>query len=249
MSRKFWAVFVFAVFALSLCLSNDGLCRGGGSSSSSSGGHSSSSGGFSSGSSGGGRSSGGYSSPSSSGWGSGSSSKSSGGWGSPSTSSPPSKSSGGWGSPSTSTPPSPKGWGASKSESTPSKDIGASGRSGAKAPTKVQSAADKAMYDKAKMSGTAFKSREEATKAFQEKNAGKYAATFKEEPKTRPDYIPQSTTVGGSSYTVVFNPAYGGYGYMSPTGWIMYDAMRDAAMISVLMGRNNYYYGPPLQLL
>ncbi len=219
MLRKSWFVVICVVLSMSLCLSGMGFAKGGGGSS----------GGFSSGS----RSSGG--------WGSGGSTKS--------TPAAPSKSwgsgSGGkWGSdvPTVTTPPrtatDPKG------KDDKGSGMGVTGRDATKS-TITKSPADKALYEKAKMSGTTFKTRDEAVKDFQTKNAAKYANKFSTEPKVRPDYIPGTTIVGGHSYTVIYNPGMGGYGYYNGASWIMYDAMRDAAMMSMLMNQNHYYYGAP----
>ena len=102
------------------------------------------------------------------------------------------------------------------------------------------------MYDKAKASGTAYSSKAAATDAFKSKHGNQYTARYASQPATRPDHIPASTSVGGRTYPVSYNRQYGGYGYMGPGGsWVMYDAMADAAMLSILMSRNNYYYDPP----
>jgi len=181
------------------------------------------------GSSGGHSSSGGFSSGgrSSGGGFSGSSSSSSGGWGSSSKSS--SSSSSDWGS--SKSTDSGSSWGVTKSPSS--------------TPNVGSSATDKALYDKAKMSGTAFSTRDEAVKSFQAKNADKFSSKFTTEPSTRPAYIPPSTTVGGQNYTVVYSPGFGGYGYYMNGQWMMYDVMRDVAMTSALMHQNQYYYGAP----
>lgn len=221
--RKAWLWAMCTILTMTLCFSTMSYARGGGGGGGG-GGHSS--GGFSSGG-GGGRSSGG-------GWSGGGGSKSGGStWGSGTKSSDS-----GWGS----------GWG-SKPAATPAKDggkasgMGLTGRDATKSTT-TKSPADKALYEKAKMQGTSFKTRDEAVKDFQTKNAGKYTNKFTSEPATRPSYIPSTTMVGGHSYTVIYNPGMGGYGYYNGATWIMYDAMRDAAMMGMLMNQNHYYYGP-----
>lgn len=107
------------------------------------------------------------------------------------------------------------------------------------------SAADKAAYDKAKMSGKVFANKDQAIADFKAKNAATFTNKFDREPATRPEYIPTTTLVGGRSVTVFYNQSYGGYGYNDSAGrWMMYDAMADAAMMSVMMSNRGYYYGP-----
>lgn len=97
---------------------------------------------------------------------------------------------------------------------------------------------------KAKTAGTSYDSRTTALSAFKDKYASQYTTKFKAEPKTRPDYIPQSTSIGGRSYPVAYNTQYGGYGYMGAgSAWVSYDPLGDAVMANTLMGRNNYVYG------
>jgi len=46
------------------------------------------------------------------------------------------------------------------------------------------------------------------------------------------------------TYNITYNQRCGGYGYYGPGGaWIMYDVMRDAVMVDMLMSHNNYYVG------
>lgn len=159
-----------------------------------------------------------------------SSSRSSGSsWGSKSTTKSTS-----WGSKSTTKSSSSKGssWG---SKSTSTKSTSALTPAQQKARTE---------YAKAKASGKAFTSREAAVKDFKAKNADKYPSTFAKKPETRPDYIPEKTTVGGNTYNVTYNQDRGGYGYMNSLGtWVMFDALADAATMSMLMDRQNYYIG------
>ena len=81
------------------------------------------------------------------------------------------------------------------------------------APT--MSAADKALYERAKQSGTVYTNREQATDSFKTKYVKEFTTKFQEEPKARPTYIPPSysPTSNSPSYTVVYNQRYGGYGY------------------------------------
>jgi len=147
-------------------------------------------------------------------------------------------------------------WGSSNSRSSSSKSTKPSSswsnRSSTKTPTtrKVTTTkpntTDKALISKAKTNGTYYKSRDAAVKSFREKNASKYSSKYSSKPATRPEHIPQSTTSGGKTYNITYNQSHGGYGYMGPSGaWIMYDAMADAAMMSMLMTRNGYVYERP----
>ena len=124
------------------------------------------------------------------------------------------------------------GWGAGSSRVSNSRSAGVS-------------SADRALYDKAKMRGTVYKSRDEAVTAFKAQHQNEYPSTFASQPAARPDYIPQSTTVNGSPVPVIYNPQYGGYGYYNSGRWQMYSVFLDAAMLATLMHHNNYYYGPP----
>lgn len=92
-------------------------------------------------------------------------------------------------------------------------------------------------------SAPSYKSKEQAVAAFKEKNASQYTSKFITEPKTRPDYIPQSTSVGGKTVNVTYNAGFGGYGYYHPTlgTWMAYDMMHDAAMMSIMMNRHGGY--------
>lgn len=101
---------------------------------------------------------------------------------------------------------------------------------------------DSALYNKAVQNGTSFKSRNEAVNDFSTKYATKYPNKFTSEPSTRPSYIPQSTMYNGQSYNIIYNPAYGGYGYWYGGQWMMYDLMRDTMMMSMLMNNHGYYY-------
>jgi hypothetical protein len=247
--KNTWVWILAAAFSMSLCFSGLSYARG------SSGGFS---GGFSSSRSSGG-SWGGGSRSSGGGWGSGGKSSYTTTWGSTGSGSKSStwgssgsKSSGGvWGT-TTVTPVKPtttvgekgsdksKGWGSTSDKTSPS-GMALGGRNATKS-TNIGS--DKALYEKAKMSGTAFKTREEAVKDFQTKNAAKYTTNFTTEPKVRPAYIPTSTTIGGRQHVVIYSPQYGGYGYFNDGSWVAYSVMRDAAMMSTLMNQNHYYYGP-----
>ncbi len=158
-----------------------------------------------------------------------------------------SRSSSSWGSSSRrSTPSHTTNWGSSsRSSSSLTGSLRTSG-SRARTQTSRRSAGDQRLYDKAKASGTAYSSKSAATEAFKSKYSGQYTGRYASKPATRPDHIPQTTSVGGKTYSIDYSRRYGGYGYMGPGGsWIMYDAMADAAMLSILMSRNNYYYDQP----
>lgn len=169
------------------------------------------------------------------------------GGGSRSSSSRSSSSSSGWGSSARrSTPSRTTNWGSSsRSSSSPNTGLSTSG-SRTRTQTSPRSAADQKLYDKAKASGTAYSSKSAASKAFKSKYSSQYTARYDSKPATRPDHIPRSTSIGGKTFNVNYDPQHGGYGYVGPRGsWIMYDAMTDAAMLSILMSRNNHYYDRP----
>ena len=65
--------------------------------------------------------------------------------------------------------------------------------------------------------------------------------------RSRPSYIPTSTLVNGQNVNIAYNPALGGYGYMDAGlgRWVLYDALANAATMSLLMGQHSYYWGAP----
>ncbi len=215
-----------AIIALTILTSN-GATSSGFSSSKSSSSSSSRSSGFSS------------SKPSSS-----SSSRSSG-FSSPSkstTSSGPSSSSksSGFSSPSKPSPSysSPSKPSSSSSISSSSKSSGFSfGNSSApKTVTSVSkiSDVDAAASQKLAISGGSKTTKQQAQESYKQK----YSSTFEKEPVTRPNYIPNETRVGNTTYHVVYDNRYHGYGYYDSFGrWMLYDAMADAAMASVIMSQ------------
>jgi len=160
----------------------------------------------------------------------------------PSAAPKPSAPSSGWGG-SKSTPSTP-----AASPSTPSKSSSSwGGNKSTPAVANTRTAAEQKAYESAKMQGKAFDNKDAAVKDFQTKNSTKYSSTFDKEPPKRPEHIPSTYSSGGRSYNVVYDPIHRGYGYYGPGGaWIMYDAMRDAAMMSVLMNHNGYYVGSPV---
>lgn len=140
----------------------------------------------------------------------------------------------------------------SSSSGSRSSGWGSSSKSSKPVPTPPQTVkkptltpAQQKMKAAATKQGTVFKSPSEARTAFSKKYGDQYKSTYASKPATRPSHIPESTSVNGKSYNVTYNVNHGGYGYYGPSGsWIMYDAMRDAAMLGVLMNSHNYYVPP-----
>jgi len=107
-------------------------------------------------------------------------------------------------------------------------------------PTATKSNVDNKVNKMVKVGNTSL-TKTEAINKFKTENAAKYQSTYKTEPATRPAHIPKTYSSGGNNYNITYNHGYGGYGYYGPSGaWIMYDAMRDAAMMSVLMNHHGY---------
>jgi len=141
-------------------------------------------------------------------------------------------------------------WGSStKTTTTKSNSIWSSSKT--KAPsekptvkkTPTYSKTDSAAMAKAKTNGTNYKTKTEAQTVFKQKYASTYTSTYATQPTTRPSHIPQTTKIGDKNVNITYNVNRGGYGYMSPSGsWIMYDAMSDVAMMSMLMRQNSYAY-------
>ena len=106
-------------------------------------------------------------------------------------------------------------------------------------------AVSRAQYQRSRAAGTTFQNRSQAESAFRQRNAGQYPSRYRSQPASRPGHVPQSTRVDGRNVNVTYNAGRGGYGYLHPTlgTWIVYNAMTDAAMMSVLMSRGGYYYG------
>ena len=96
--------------------------------------------------------------------------------------------------------------------------------------------------NRARTQGTVFQSRNDAQRAFERDSTNKFPSTFSREPANRPNYIPSTTAVDGQNYDVRYNPRYGGYGYMRNGSWVGYSALRDVAILSMLMRQNNYVY-------
>ena len=141
-------------------------------------------------------------------------------------------------------PPSrAKTWGSSRPTSvqprmgsrSSSRPAGSAGRSGG-------SGIDQAALNRARTQGTVFNSRNDAERAFQRDYANKYPTRFGSEPSARPSYIPDRTTVDGQNFDVSYNPRYGGYGYVRNGSWVMFDALRDIAILNMLMRQNAYVY-------
>jgi hypothetical protein len=136
---------------------------------------------------------------------------------------------------------------ATKKTTTATKEKAGYGKKSTKASSSKGSKADKALYEKAKRNGTSYKTRGEATSAFKTKMANQkradgnpmYSSKYVAQPGTRPGHIPQ--TYGGN--TIIYNQQYGGYGHMGVGGWMMYNAMADATMMSMMMRNQGYHYG------
>jgi len=110
---------------------------------------------------------------------------------------------------------------------------------------KAKSKTDKALAKKNNAAAKKYGSKANAQKSFKEKMKNdpnfskKYPNKFDKQPATRPDYIPQSHSVGGVSYNVTYNN--GGYGYMGPLGtFIMLDMMTDIAVTNAMLSRQGY---------
>lgn len=182
-----------------------------------------------------------------------SSSRSSGGWGSSSRSSSSSfsrSSSSSFGKSSSSTS-SGSFWGSSKpsapvtkptttwGSSTPNSNPAPVNLSTGRTQTPMKSSVDTATNQKMNISGTAGQTREQAIQNFTNTKAKTYNYNFDKEPITRPEYIPPSTRIGNVNYNINYDSGHHGYGYYdSSGGWIAYNVIRDATMLSMLAQRN-----------
>ncbi len=149
-----------------------------------------------------------------------------------------------WGGGRTSTPSTSSGWGSSSRSSSPSSTGGGFGSSGygsssRSSASRPQSAADRALYQRAQSQGTAFNNFSSAKSSFQSRYGSQYTSRFATQPSVRPAYIPQTY----NHYTIVYNSGYGGYGYWGPGHtWMMYDMFADTVMMNHMMAMNGYYY-------
>lgn len=141
------------------------------------------------------------------------------------------------------TAPSKSAWGSSVP-----KPVVSSGASKAKSvdnkvTSTVKSAGSKSSFTNKQVATDAFK----AKVANQTGNGGQYTSHFDKEPSSRPNYIPTTTSVGGTNVNVVYNSGYGGYGYYHPSlgTWIAYDMIRDAAMLSMMASHHGYVVESP----
>jgi hypothetical protein len=126
--------------------------------------------------------------------------------------------------------------------------FGRASKSGFGTATSTMSRADKALFERARTRGTAFATRSEALKAFEQKNRGSFRNQFSSRPAGRPDYIPRTSTgPNGSRYPLEYRPGLGGYGYFNPSlgRWVLYSVLGDAIMTNMLMRNQGYYYGAP----
>lgn len=99
------------------------------------------------------------------------------------------------------------------------------------------SKADKKLAEKAKKSGKYHETRKEARADFNKKNKGKYPSKYSKKPATRPDHIPKTVQVNGTTVNINYNSGYGGYGYMSAGIWIG----SDIAVSNMMMMRQGYF--------
>ncbi|HUX22160.1 MAG TPA: hypothetical protein VMW69_13040 [Spirochaetia bacterium] len=108
-------------------------------------------------------------------------------------------------------------------------------------------ATQRSLYTTAQQRGTVFASRQEAAQSFSTRYANQYSSRFSSRPTTRPSYIPQTTTVGGRSVNIVYDPRMGGYGYMDPAlgHWVFFNALANAAILNGLMVNHGYWWGAP----
>ena len=135
-------------------------------------------------------------------------------------------------------------WGSSRARTGTTTRQSLSGTRGATARSNTRGV-NQASYQRARANGTTFQTRQQAEQAFVSRNSSQYPSRYASQPSSRPSHIPQSTRVDGRNVNVTYNAGLGGYGYLHPTlgTWVLYSAMADAAMLSVLMANNNYYYG------
>jgi len=171
------------------------------------------------------------------------------------------KGSGSWGKgsssgkPSGSGSPSRSGGGSSgsgSSSSSPSKSTSSSWGSRPPAPVikpKNATEADEKAYQKSVQTNTFGKSsgyrndteaREAAFTDFRKQHAQNYPSVFKEQPQTRPEWIPEKTSVDGREVPVSWrNNGY--YYYHDRLGqWMLYDMMADSMMRDRYMYRHGY---------
>ena len=135
-------------------------------------------------------------------------------------------------------------WGSSRARTGATSRQSLSGTRGATARANTRGVSQ-ASYQRARANGTTFRTRQQAEQAFVSRNSSQYPSRYASQPSSRPSHIPQSTRVDGRNVNVTYNAGLGGYGYLHPTlgTWVLYSAMADAAMLSVLMANNHYYYG------
>jgi len=109
-----------------------------------------------------------------------------------------------------------------------------------KTPVVKKTTSKKSVYTPKK--STTFKTKSSAKADFKKKSASKYTSTYATKPTTRPSYIPNTYSTGGTSYNINYNSRYGGYGYMHLGTWMMYDMMSDAIMMDTMMRNDGYAY-------
>ena len=138
-----------------------------------------------------------------------------------------------------------RSWGSSRSNTGTTTRQSLSGTRGATARSNTRGVSN-ARYQRARANGTTYQTRQQAEQAFVSRNSSQFPSRYARQPGTRPTHIPQTTRVDGRNVNVTYNAGLGGYGYLHPTlgTWVLYSAMADAAMLSLLMSNHGYYYGP-----
>ena len=136
-------------------------------------------------------------------------------------------------------------WGSARARTGTTTRQSLSGTRGSTARTNTRGVSQ-ANYQRARANGTTFQTRQQAEQAFISRNSSQYPSRYASQPSSRPGHIPQTTRVDGRNVNVTYNAGLGGFGYLHPTlgTWVLYSAMADAAMLSLLMSNNHYYYGP-----
>lgn len=135
-------------------------------------------------------------------------------------------------------------WGSSRSSTSSSSSSRSIFSSSSRRSAPSMPGTTRSMYQRAKMSGTAFSNRDDAVNDFKRKYESRYPTTFTKEPTTRPDYVPSSMRVDGRDVPVAYDSAHRGYGYYNNSHvFIPFVIWNDTNRTDSLMRRNGYYYG------
>jgi len=137
-------------------------------------------------------------------------------------------------------------WGSSTARTSSSRGPSSTSRFAPSA-TGTRNLSSSSLYESAQRNGTLFSSRRDAEHAFRKAYGSQYTSSFAIEPSMRPAYIPFSTLVNGRNANIVYNSALGGYGYFDPFQgrWVLYDALANAATMSLLLSQHSFYWGVP----